>query len=180
VSEFRYENAVNHATRQPHGKLVAVAGDDHPVIVMDGETGEKIATLNGHEHFNFATGWHPGGNMFATGSQDRTCRIWDARNMSQSLSVLGAHVGAMRSLRFSSCGRFIAMAEPCDFVHIYDVTRGDFGLAQEIDLFGEIAGISISPDSHSLFIGMYDRNYGSLLEFERSPTSSSFHQSLLP
>jgi WD40 repeat protein len=169
VSEFRFEMSVNHATRQPHGKMVAVAGDEHPVIVMDGDTGEKIATLSGHENYNFATGWHPGGHMFATGSQDRTCRIWDARNMSQSVSVLGARVGAMRSLRFSPCGRFIAMAEPCDFVHIYDVTRGDFGLAQEIDLFGEIAGISISPDSHSLFIGLYDRNYGSLLEFKRSP-----------
>jgi hypothetical protein len=76
-------------------------------------------------------------------------------------------VGAMRSLRFSSCGRFLAMAEPRDFVHVYDITRGEFNVAQEIDLFGEIAGISISPDSGALFIGMYDRNYGSLLEYER-------------
>jgi WD40 repeat protein len=171
VSEFRFENAVNHATRQQHGKMVAVAGDDHPVFVMDGDTGERIATLRGHDNFNFATGWHPGGHLFATGSQDRTCRIWDARNMSQSVCVLGAHVGAMRSLRFSSCGRLLAMAEPRDFVHVYDITRGDFSVAQEIDLFGEIAGISISPDSGALFIGMYDRNYGSLLEYERCSRS---------
>lgn len=30
-------------------------------------------------------------------------------------------MGAIRSLRFSSDGRFLAAAEPADFVHVYDV-----------------------------------------------------------
>lgn len=179
LNEFVFSKAVNHATRQPDGKMVAVVGDDNPVHVMDGDCGEIIATLHGHEDFSFATGWHGGGRLFATGSQDRTCRIWDIRKLSQSLCVLGAHAGAMRSLRFSSCGRFLAMAEPRDFVHIYDVASGDFEYCQEIDLFGEIAGISIAPDSGALFIGMYDRNYGSLLEYERkSPMSWSLPYTL--
>lgn len=33
-------------------------------------------------------------------------------------------MGAIRSLRFSPDGRFLAMAEPADFVHIYDVQAG--------------------------------------------------------
>jgi WD40 repeat protein len=180
TAEFKYEKAVNHATRQPDGKMAAIVGDDKPVFVMDGDSGEKIARLHGHEDFSFATGWHPNGRLFATGSQDRTCRVWDVRNMAQSVAVLGAHMGAVRSLRFSGCGRFLAMAEPRDFVHVYDVARGDFGHCQEIDLFGEIAGISISPDSESLFVGMFDPNYGSLLEFERNVGSASFMPSVLP
>lgn len=172
VNEFRFTKAVNHATRQPHGKMVAVVGDDKPVSVMDGESGERIATLHGHEDFSFATGWHCDGRLFATGSQDNTCRVWDVRNMSQSVAVLGARVGAVRSLRFSSCGRFLALAESKDFVHVYDVARGDFGVSQEIDLFGEIAGISFSPDARCLYIGMFERMYGSLLEYERSSSST--------
>ena len=87
--------------------------------------------------------------------------------MACSLVTLGGHMGAMRSVRFSSCGRFLAMAEPRDFVHIYDTSRGDFNRCQEIDIFGEIAGISFSPDADSLFLGVWDRSYGSLLEYER-------------
>lgn len=75
-------------------------------------------------------------------------------------------MGAIRAIRFSSDGRFMAMAEPADFVHIYDI-GSDYSKAQEIDLFGEIAGISFSPDTEALFIGIADRTYGSLLEFNR-------------
>ena len=60
----------------------------------------------------------------------------------------------------------MAMAEPADFVHIFDTESG-WVEEQEIDMFGEIAGISFSPDSESLFIGVSDRTYGSLLEFNR-------------
>ena len=39
--------------------------------------------------------------------------------------------------------------------------------SQEIDFFGEITGISFSPDTESLFIGVQDETYGSLLEYNR-------------
>lgn len=75
-------------------------------------------------------------------------------------------MGAIRGIKFSSDGRFLAIAEPADFVHVYDVSA-DYNKAQEIDLFGEIAGLSFSPDTEALFIGIADRTYGSLLEFKR-------------
>eukprot|EP00172_Hildenbrandia_rubra_P003960 Plantae.Rhodophyta-Hildenbrandia_rubra.ctg7145.p1 GENE.Plantae.Rhodophyta-Hildenbrandia_rubra.ctg7145~~Plantae.Rhodophyta-Hildenbrandia_rubra.ctg7145.p1 ORF type:complete len:430 (-),score=76.64 Plantae.Rhodophyta-Hildenbrandia_rubra.ctg7145:1019-2308(-) len=167
VSQRQYTCAINQATKQPKGNLVAIVGDVCQAFVVDDLSGDKVATLNGHIDFSFATAWHPDGVLFATGSQDGTCRVWDRRRMSESVVTLGGRMGAMRSVRFSSCGRFLAMAEPRDFVHIYDVSRGDFGECQEIDLFGEIAGISFSPDGHSLFLGIWDQSYGSLLEFER-------------
>ncbi|PXF49937.1 putative WD repeat-containing protein [Gracilariopsis chorda] len=170
-SAFRFQQPVNHATRRPFGKMVAVAGDDKPIQVIDGDTGERITQLHGHEDYSFATGWHPSGRLLATGSQDQTCRVWDVRNMSQSISVLGARLGAVRSLRFSSCGQFLFMAEPRDYVHIFDVNRGEFDTCQEIDLFGEIAGIALTPCSEGLYIAVSDRTYSSLLEYERRNTS---------
>jgi WD40 repeat protein len=127
---------------------------------------QPIAKLSGHVDYSFASAWHPNGVVFATGNQDTTCRLWDARNLSQSLSVLKGRIGAIRSIRFSSDGRFMAMAEPADFVHVFD-TKQDFNLCQEIDIFGEVAGISFSPDTEALFVGVADRTYGSLLEFNR-------------
>jgi hypothetical protein len=47
-------------------------------------------------------------------------------------------------------------------LHDFDV---DFDLDAQIDLFGEVAGISFSPDSERLFISIADLTYSSLLEF---------------
>lgn len=125
-----------------------------------------MTTLKGHLDYSFASAWNPDGRILATGNQDTTCRLWDIRNLSESVSVLKGRMGAIRAIRFTSDGRFMAMAEPADFVHIFD-TKSDFAKAQEIDLFGEIAGVSFSPDTEALFIGVADRTYGSLLEFNR-------------
>lgn len=86
--------------------------------------------------------------------------------MSESTAVVKGRIGAIRSVKFTSDGRFMGMAEPADFVHIFD-TQSGYLEGQEIDLFGEIAGISFSPDAESLFVGVSDRTYGSLLEFNR-------------
>lgn len=128
---------------------------------------QTIGTLKGHLDYSFASAWHPNGVTFATGNQDKTCRIWDTRKTSESVAVLRGNLGAIRSIRFTSDGRYIAMAEPADFVHVYDTKTG-YKKEQEIDFFGEISGISFSPDTESLFIGVWDRTYGSLLEYGRT------------
>jgi WD40 repeat protein len=138
---------------------------------------QVIATLKGHLDYSFASAWHPDGRVFATGNQDTTCRLWDVRYLGVSLAVLKGRIGAIRSIRFTADGRFMVMAEPADFVHIYD-TRQDYSHCQEIDLFGEVAGVSFSPDSESLYVGVADRTYGSLLEFNRGH-DDTFHDSLM-
>ena len=40
------------------------------------------------------------------------------------MAVLRGKLGAIRSLRYSSDGRFLAAAECADFVNIYDVESG--------------------------------------------------------
>ncbi|MBA0661078.1 hypothetical protein Goklo_012990 [Gossypium klotzschianum] len=135
-------------------------------MLVDSDTGKTVMPLRGHLDFSFASAWHPDGVTFATGNQDKTCRIWDVRNLSKSIAVLKGNLGAIRSIRYTSDGKYMAMAEPADFVHVYDVKSG-YENEQEIDFFGEISGLSFSPDTESLFIGVWDRTYGSLLEYGR-------------
>jgi len=127
---------------------------------------QTVASISGHLDFSFASSWNPDGVTFATGNQDKTCRIWDMRNLSKSVAVLKGNLAAIRSIKYTSDGQYMATAEAADFVHIYDVKSG-YEMEQEIDFFGEIAGISFSPDSESLFIGVWDRSYASLLEYDR-------------
>ncbi|KHN40218.1 uncharacterized WD repeat-containing protein C2A9.03-like isoform X2 [Glycine soja] len=163
---FSFSWPVNHTSLSPDGKLVVIVGDNPEGILVDSQTGKTVKPLCGHLDYSFASAWHPDGRIFATGNQDKTCRVWDVRNLSKSIAVLKGNLGAIRSIRFTSDGRFMAMAEPADFVHLYDAQSG-FEKEQEINFFGEISGVSFSPDTESLFIGVWDRTYGSLLQYNR-------------
>ncbi|KAF9600605.1 hypothetical protein IFM89_011134 [Coptis chinensis] len=124
------------------------------LLVAGGFQGEVtckvVASLVGHLDYSFATAWHPNGHILATCNQDKTCRVWDTRYLASPVAVLKGNLGAIRSIRFSSDGKFMAVAEPADFVHIYNTTL-DYKKRQEIDFFGEISWISLSPDDESLF-----------------------------
>ncbi|XXG80221.1 hypothetical protein AAC387_Pa09g1143 [Persea americana] len=174
---FHFPWPVNHTSVSPEGKLLVVVGDNPNGLLVDSCTEKTIATLSGHLDYSFASAWHPDGRTFATGNQDKTCRIWDTRNLSKSVAVLKGNIGAIRSIRFTSDGQFMAMAEPADFVHVFD-TRNGYDKEQEIDFFGEISGVSFSPDTESLFIGVWDRTYGSLLQYSRN-RSLSYLDSLI-
>ncbi|GLT79514.1 hypothetical protein SLA2020_510000 [Shorea laevis] len=163
---FCFPWPVNHTSLSPDGKLLTIVGDNREGLLVDSRTGKTVTSLGGHLDFSFASAWHPDGVTLATGNQDKTCRVWDARNLSKSVAVLKGNLGAIRSIRYTSDGKYMAIAEPADFVHVYDVKSG-YVREQEIDFFGEISGISFSPDTESLFIGVWDRTYGSLLEYGR-------------
>uniref|UniRef100_A0A453REA8 Uncharacterized protein n=2 Tax=Aegilops tauschii subsp. strangulata TaxID=200361 RepID=A0A453REA8_AEGTS len=99
---FRFDWPVNHTSLSPDGKLVLVVGDDPDALLIDANSGKAIHSMKGHLDFSFASAWSPDGRTFATGNQDRTCRVWDARNLSQSLHVLRGNLGAIRSIRYTS------------------------------------------------------------------------------
>ncbi|MCI42502.1 WD-repeat protein-like protein, partial [Trifolium medium] len=92
--------------------------------------------LRGHLDYYYASAWHPEGYRFATGNQDRSYRVWDAQNAGHPLFVLKGNIGVTNAIRFSSDGKFMAMAEYVDYVHIYNVER-EFEFQQEIDFFGK-------------------------------------------
>ncbi|KAJ0557901.1 putative transcription factor WD40-like family [Helianthus annuus] len=111
--------------------------------------------MEGHLDYLFAFAWHPDGRIFATGNQDKTCRLWDIRNLATPVSV-----------RFSSDGQFLVVAEAADFVHVCN-TKLNYEKRQEIDLFGEMAGVSLSPDDETLYIGVPNWIYSSLLQYNK-------------
>ncbi|XP_009791687.1 putative WD repeat-containing protein C2A9.03 [Nicotiana tabacum] len=170
MNHFQFPWPVNHTSMSPDSKILTVVGDDLNGLLVDSCNGKTIGSIVGHLDYSFASAWHPDGRTFATGNQDKTCRIWDLRNLSSPTAVLKGNMGAVRSLRYSSDGRFLVVAEPADFVHIYN-TDADYQKRQEIDMFGEISGVSLSPDDESLYIGIWDRTYASLLQYNRRHSS---------
>ncbi|KAK9265821.1 hypothetical protein L1049_001788 [Liquidambar formosana] len=169
LNHFRFPWPVNHTSVSPDRKLVTIVGDHLDGLLVDSRNGKTVSPVVGHLDYSFASAWHPDGRVFATGNQDKTCRVWDIRNLSSPTAILKGNLGAVRSIRFSSDGQFMVVAEPADFVHVYS-TKGDYKRRQEIDFFGEISGVSLSPDDESLYIGIWDRTYASLLQYNKRHT----------
>jgi len=104
---FQFVWPVNHTSLSPDGKLIVVVGDNPDGLLVDANSGKTVHSMKGHRDYSFASAWNPDGRTFATGNQDKTCRIWDARNLSKAVHVLKGNLGAIRSIRFTSHGQLI-------------------------------------------------------------------------
>jgi WD40 repeat protein len=151
-------------------KAAIIVGDHTDVFQFDLTSNRTITCMAGHRDWGFAAAWHPSGQLVATGNQDCTTRLWDVRRPDECLAVLPAAMGSIRSCRFSPDGTILAVAEPADFVHLYDVAGGLLR-CQALDFFGEISGISFTPDSQALYVGIPDREYTSTLCYLRNDSA---------
>ncbi|KAF9286872.1 hypothetical protein BGZ68_002486 [Mortierella alpina] len=158
---------VNYTSQSPDGHMIGIVGDAMDGQVMSVNSKEKIATLKGHQRYSFSVAWSPDSRMLATGSDDRSTCIYDTRKMSHPVHILSKGIlESVRSLRYSSCGRYLFMAEDRNVVHVVDASS-DYTKAQRIDFIGDISGISPTPDGEGLYIGVSSVEFSSLLEFER-------------
>lgn len=167
TSRHKWSTAVNHASVSPNGSLLCLSGDKCEISLMERRTGEIVMDLEGHLDFSFCSSWR-GDWTVSTGSQDGTCRIWDLRKTGHgSVACLGSLLGAIRCCKFSPDGRYLAVSEPADFVHVHDVTSG-LREVQLLDFFGNIGGIAFTPDSSKLSISLADTMFGCLVDFQVS------------
>jgi WD40 repeat protein len=65
--------------------------------------------------------WSPDGRRLATGSTDRTVRIWDTESGAEII-VVGAHAGAVESVSWSPDGERVASASQDGTSRIWDAT----------------------------------------------------------
>ncbi|MFS7973380.1 putative transcription factor WD40-like family [Helianthus anomalus] len=87
-------------------------------------------------------------------------------------------MAAVRSVRFSSDGQFLVVAEAADFVHVCN-TKLNYENRQEIDLFGEMAGVSLSSDDERLYIGVPNWIYSSLLQYNKRHRVGDMNKALM-
>lgn len=171
LEEHRYQWAINCSTTSPDTRLRVIVGDMTDVLITDADRGTVLRTLPGHQDFGFAAAWSEDGIHVATGNQDKTVRIYDARNWSRPIKVLAAEMAGVRALRFSPLGtgpKVLAMTEPADIVHMVDGSDGLFAHEQMWDCFGEMGGVDFTPDGEELFVANTDKWFGGIIRFRRA------------
>ena len=78
----------------PDGRYLA-ASSSNTVRLWIVETGEAWATLKGHSNLVSSVAFLDGGRTLASGSQDRTVKLWDIARAGAERDVLTGHTGSV-------------------------------------------------------------------------------------
>jgi WD40 repeat protein len=152
---LRLPGAVLAAALDRAGSVFAVSfrrGAGTTGAIVDARTGRTLARLreDGIRSLTFS----PDGRLLATGSRDRTARLWDART-GRLLHVLRHH-GYVESEQFSPDGRSLASASSDGAGYVWDVATGRRELLL-VDANGPVTGAAFSPDGSEIALGSADR-----------------------
>ena len=97
---------VNAVAYSPDANRFAVAGSEN-IQLYNGKTFKKLSTLTGHTAPVLTLAFSANGEIFASGSEDKTGRLWNATT-GELIHILGeettGHKGALNALAFSENG----------------------------------------------------------------------------
>ena len=108
--------------------------------------------------------FHPNSNYVATGSSDRTVRLWDCVN-GNHVRLMTGHKAPIYSLCFSVEGRFLASAGADSRVLLWDLAHGHL-LADLSGHKAPIHTVAFSRDGHILTSGNTTNSF--LFEFRKT------------
>ncbi|CAE7151552.1 unnamed protein product, partial [Rhizoctonia solani] len=108
--------------------------------------------IEGHTYSVNSVAFSPDGKSVASGSKDKTIRIWDANRSSAIDEPLGTHGGWIKSVAYSPLGSLIASGSLDKAIRLWDTNTGQ----ESGDYMGDnfpIYSIAFSPDAKFIASG---------------------------
>lgn len=166
IAEFKdAKSDVMSVSIKPGNSNLFLAGAcDAKARIYDVRDGSKkaIRSFEGHDSDINSVTWMKQGHMFATGSDDSTCIVWDSRMPGSTMQVLKEDKtpSGVTSLDFSHSGRLcVASYDDSTTPHVYDILNGSI-----IQVLGEsqykheerVSCIHVAPDGSAFVTASWD------------------------
>jgi WD40 repeat protein len=118
---YPLEREVNVYGFSPDERFL-VCRSNKDVVLREVPSGRLLHRFRGHTENFGAWAMSPDGRLLATGSADRTIRLWDTRT-GQPVDVLRGHTGTVDNVEFSHDGRTLVSDGSEDVLRLWSIAK---------------------------------------------------------
>ena len=151
---FRYflrnQGIVNSVAFSPDGTILASAGDDGKIVLLNTSQFQPIQQLDGHSGPVTRVAFSPDGKILASAGKDGSVILWDMNSYQPIGQPLSEHNGEVTSLAFSPDGRTLATGGEDQAIILWDVQNQPAVGQRSLGIEDRVTSVAFSPDGGTL------------------------------